>query len=115
MNRKNNIKKIFAVILILIILFSCSCGKNNLVALCVHEWGEPTTIKAATCTEEGEQVSVCAKCGGEFYTVVEKTNHEICQKEEIKDGYKIVYEECSLCGEKLREISKESLTEKGNN
>ncbi len=42
---------------------------------CIHEWGEWTTEKEATCLQEGEKVRSCSKCNQTQSEEIEKVGH----------------------------------------
>ena len=53
---------IFVAVMSFLFTFT-ACGKTPESTACVHEWGEYTVIKDATCTEKGIKERQCAKCG----------------------------------------------------
>lgn len=68
-----------------------------------HTWGEWQTIKAATCTEPGEQTHTCAKCGKVETGVIAALGHveveEVTPATCTEDGKRTV--RCSRCNEEL--------------
>lgn len=52
-------------------LTACSCSKE-----CSHEWEEWTTIKEATCTEQGTKEHKCKKCDEKETSTIAALGHE---------------------------------------
>ncbi len=52
-------------------LTACSCSKE-----CSHEWEEWTTIKEATCTEQGTKEHKCKKCDAKETSTIDALGHE---------------------------------------
>lgn len=66
---------------------------NNVIDRCVHDYGEIDVIKEGTCTELGEGIHVCKKCGYEetITTPTEPDNHI----DNDGDGF------CNRCNEQI--------------
>ncbi len=75
MNTRNrlviSILCLFAVVFCVVGLSACKGGKKE----CTHSFGEWTITKAATCTETGLRVHVCAECGEEEPSAIEALGH----------------------------------------
>ena len=55
-------KVIYSIVFFLLLacsLVACDMGDIN---VCIHEYGEWSTVKYANCTSEGQQRRACAKC-----------------------------------------------------
>ena len=107
---KNNIKLISLVVcLAAIILSCCSCGKCKDGE---HKF-KATTIKDATCTDEGIVIYKCEKCGYEEEDTTSAKGHNYVQQSTTvtctKDG-KNTYK-CSRCGD----IKEEDVKATGHN
>lgn len=62
---------ILSVLLLFCALVFSSCAVDE--GDCAHEFGEWTTVKNATCKEEGEAIRACGKCSFEESQVIEKS------------------------------------------
>jgi len=63
---------------------------------CVHDFGNGTIIKNATCTEEGVKKYTCSKCSETYMTSIEKIAHNFYDN---KTGKLYSGEDtCSMCG-----------------
>ena len=107
MIRKNSIKQILLCILIAVTAFSlfafAGCGdKPEEESKHIHSWGEYTTVKDATCIENGVKERVCSGCGEKETVTTDKTDHNFggwiaevpatCTEDGVK-GHK----DCSVC------------------
>ena len=89
--------KLFGVVALALTLGLAACsGKPK--ACDKHDWGEYSVVKAATCTEDGQEERTCKKCG-EKQTKTIKASHTW--------GDYVVKTEatCTAVGEKERECS----------
>ena len=92
-------------------LSACGSANNESVEKCkTHKWGEYTTVKAATCTEDGQQERVCSVCG-EKQTKVIKAAHTwgeyVVKQAASCSAVGQEERECSVCHAKeQREIEK---------
>ena len=68
-------KKFTLIILSLIstLCFLVACNANS-SENCNHTFGDWSTLKFATCIEDGELVRICSKCSAEEKTTIAKTN-----------------------------------------
>lgn len=91
-------KKKFTVVLltflmsILCVLGLAACKNNDGTGDdgCEHSWGEWENTKEASCSEEGNRVHVCEKCGKSENETIEKIDHDF-NSENI----------CTVCGYEL--------------
>ncbi len=107
--------KWIVVTTIMTLLTSCcvlglsACKEDKEPTGCVgHNWGEPTTITAATCMEDGEQTFVCQDCGKEETQIIEATGH-------VSKSYDRVEPTCTAVGYSggtYCSVCKEELTKK---
>ena len=84
------------LVLLLCMAFS-ACGKCK-----EHTYGDWTTSKEATCTQEGEETRTCEKCAEVEKRVVAAKGHTITAVAEVpgtcaSDGVK-AHDHCSVCG-----------------
>ena len=98
--------KIFKRLLLPLLLVFAAVGAALALSACgdkghEHSYGEWIERVAATCTSEGEEVSVCEECGEEISRVIPKKPHTevtvagkqpTCTEEGLTDGKK-----CSVC------------------
>ena len=84
--------------------------EGNVLSAIGHSFGEYKVVKEATCTEKGEEESVCSKCGKSNKKEIPATGHKWNDGEITKEATCIepgveVYT-CENCGEtKTREIA----------
>ena len=96
---KSVFKCMFISILVTTSILLCACGHE-------HAFGEWTTVKEASCTEDGLKERVC-KCGEKETEVIPKTGHTFGEWTTAKeascteDGLK---ERVCKCGEKETEV-----------
>ena len=64
-----------------------------------HNFGDWTTVKPATCSEEGEQTRTCTVCGYVQTKKLPMLSHEYTNKWEYDDSEH--YHVCTICGEKV--------------
>lgn len=111
---------IIIVAIIAVLLVACVAIELSLDSLdkpCQHEYSEWTETKTATCTESGEEMRTCSKCG-EFETqTVQMLGHEYsdawtydenghwhvctrtdCNAKSNEDAHIEQNHSCSVCG-----------------
>ncbi|MBR1676864.1 MAG: hypothetical protein IJ706_06125, partial [Clostridia bacterium] len=71
------------------------------IPMTAHTFGDWQTVKAATCTEKGEEKRICSVCGEVETREIELAAHEMTKHDEVKasctaTGMKEYYS-CSLC------------------
>ena len=76
---------------------------------CMHEFGEFSITKEATCQEEGLKVATCKNCQGTKVEKIDKTEHTWVETETkpvtcVTDG--TVLSKCSVCNETTQSIIK---------
>ncbi len=95
-------KKAKAVVLSLVLAMSVMVGlvACNEKEEHVHSYGAWQTVKAATCTEDGEEKRVCSECGDEQKRVLEsRGSHSYGKWQETKEA------KCEEAGEEERVCS----------
>ena len=95
---------IFVAVMSFLFTFT-ACGKTPESTACVHEWGEYTAIKDATCTEKGIKERQCAKCGETEKEEIAALGHTEVADEAIEPTCtatgKTAGKHCSVCHEVL--------------
>ena len=95
---------IFVAVMSFLFTFT-ACGKTPESTACVHEWGEYTAIKDATCTEKGIKERQCAKCGETEKEEIAALGHTEVVDEAIEptctEAGKTEGKHCSVCHEVL--------------
>lgn len=101
--------------------FSDVAGENEITDITVaatgHSFGEWQTVRAATCTEEGEQTRSCSACGETEKQTLPLAAHTLIEKKATdatctKDG-NTAYWECETCGKYFEDKDgKQEITEK---
>ena len=95
---------IFVAVMSFLFTFT-ACGKTPESTACVHEWGEYTAIKDATCTEKGIKECQCAKCGETEKEEIAALGHTEVVDEAIEptctEAGKTEGKHCSVCHEVL--------------
>jgi len=93
---------IFVAVMSFLFTFT-ACGKTPESTACVHEWGEYTAIKDATCTEKGIKERQCAKCGETEKEEIAALGHTEVVDEAVAPTCaatgKTAGKHCSVCGE----------------
>lgn len=67
-------KRFTSLVLILVLLVGCMILTG--CADCDHSYGNWTTIKAATCTEDGEKERTCSECGHKEKETIKASGHD---------------------------------------
>ena len=101
--------------------FSDEAGENEITDITVaamgHSFGEWQTVRAATCTEEGEQARSCSACGETEKQKLPLAAHTLIEKKATdatctKDG-NTAYWECETCGKYFEDKDgKQEITDK---
>ena len=77
---------------------------------CQHDYKEIKKV-APTCTKQGYTEYQCSKCNAKFKAdKIEATGHNYKQQTRVENGYEIVEEICSNCGD-VKLISKNKISE----
>ena len=70
-----HVKKVFSLLLAMVIVASClmltACDKG-----CDHTYGNWTTTKTATCTEDGQKERTCSECGETDTQAIKAPGHD---------------------------------------
>ena len=69
-------KNVVASIVCLLTLVLCVVGLSSCGKKCVHQWGDWTTTKEATCTETGAKEQTCSLCGIVNESVIDQLKHD---------------------------------------
>ena len=90
-------------------VYKCTvCGDvkdTEVIPALGHDFEEPITLKAPTCTEKGEQISACKRygCGTVKSEVIEELGHDFVltlTKQPTLNDEGLYEDVCSRCGEK---------------
>lgn len=83
---------------------AATCGHDVTEGKTEHSFGEWTTTKEATCTENGERKTTCTICGYEKTEVTDKTEHNfgdyVSNNDATTEADGTKTRECSVCGYK---------------